>query len=101
MCPCRACVDIELRGDLIAQLTFKTVDLRRSGVANLRRTALEARHLQILVVVIETGNVDGDHAIVEFVAYFEGVDVFGLHRLLRQSADIENAGLVALSERAV
>src|SRR3546814_20046720 len=58
MRPRRAEIDVDIAHDAVADLAFDAVDARRRGIGDLRLRALEARNLQILVVVEEAGEVE-------------------------------------------
>src|SRR3546814_727170 len=101
MRPRRAEIDVDIAHDAVADLAFDAVDARRRGIGDLRLRALEARNLQILVVVEEAGEVERPLALLVLVADLVGVVLFRLDRLQRTAADIENAGFVALRIRDV
>src|SRR3546814_3210861 len=78
MRPRRAEIDVDIAHDAVADLAFDAVDARRRGIGDLRLRALEARNLQILVVVEEAGEVERPLALLVLVADLVGVVLFRL-----------------------
>src|SRR3546814_11089729 len=92
MRPRRAEIDVDIAHDAVADLAFDAVDARRRGIGDLLLRALEARNLQILVVVEEAGEVERPLALLVLVADLVGVVLFRLDRLQRTRSEERRVG---------
>src|SRR5579862_9328154 len=87
--------EIQIVDHVVAKLALEAVNPGTRRIGDVGRAGLEARYLQVLVVVEESRQIDGPTALLELVADLEGVICFGRHRPLRIATHIQDAGLVA------